>query len=690
MACAFSSWGALHWWQLSEIRSRVYRIGADHAPPFYHLKADGTVEGIAVEVMDEAARQMKIRLQWVPTNQPDEALESRQVDLWPALAFVEPREGKFHFTTPWIVNNFVIVSLKQAEKPTVRDFEGRTLGIRGGVFTREVMAKLFSTTTIRDYPFRDEILTGVCRGEVDGGLFETRFLDSALTDRPPGCDGKKFSVLVLPDIKSELSIVSLPENAKVADLLRTGVERVAAEGGIGRALGHWSAFTSIDANALYALEDVRRRRDLYGIGFLLILLAAGILSWQFYRLRQAEQVARTAQSFAENASQAKSDFLANVSHEIRTPLNGVIGMTRLLMEGELNEEKRQDLIAAHYSAESLLAVLNDVLDFSKIEAGQLHIVSESFNLYDLLQRTVHMFRSEAEAKGLQLRLHYPHELRHFFSADSARVRQIVMNYIGNATKFTEKGEIRVQVVPTSTGPDETWVRIEVHDTGIGIATEAQPLLFEKFVQADPSTTRKYGGTGLGLAISHKLAQLLGGQVGVNSQLGVGSCFWFEAPYRWAAEAAPLPPRHNRYRRFLGSVLVAEDNVINQRLIAKALEHRGLDVRIAIDGVEAIEATQQRDFDLIFMDCQMPRMDGYEATKVIRTQELPARHIPIVAITANAFREDELRCLAVGMDEYLSKPIDLVRLDHILATYLKPCPLESPDKPAPRDSEGFPA
>ena len=674
LALSLVTWRVAVWRHQALVRSHVYRIGADHAPPYYFLRPGMPPEGLAVDVMNEAARHAGLQLQWVAErSQPDESLDANRAEIWPALATTKERQAKYHLSKPWMINNFVLMSLKENRLGRSPKLAGKAMGVRVGPFARNLALKLFPDALLQGYRLREQVMSAVCSGEVLAGMFEARFLDSALVERPEHCDAKNLDIHVLEGVQTELRIVSRPEAAEATDMLREAIQKVAAEGGMGRALERWGAFSSTDARAQYALQEAERSNVFYRYAFTLAFLVMGLLAWQFHRLRRAEQTARIAQTQAEYSNLAKGEFLANVSHEIRTPLNGVIGMTRLMLDGTLNETKRADLVAVHYSAESLLVVLNDVLDFSKIEAGQLQLFSEPFDLYEMLGRVVEMFRIPAQNKGLSLDFAYPVGLEHRYVGDAARVRQIVMNYLGNATKFTEDGHIEVQVSTLGESGNQVRLRIEVRDTGIGISQAVQERLFEKFVQADASTTRKYGGTGLGLAISRKLAEMLGGTVGVESRAGSGSCFWLELALDLAPEQVqkPVAERKHNTVQLRGRVLVAEDNPINQRLIAKVLERRGLKVQIAVDGIEAVAWALRQDFDLVLMDCQMPRMDGYQATEEIRKQMSPLRYLPIVAITANAFLEDELRCRAVGMDEYLSKPIDLLRLDRILANYLQP-------------------
>jgi signal transduction histidine kinase/AmiR/NasT family two-component response regulator len=391
--------------------------------------------------------------------------------------------------------------------------------------------------------------------------------------------------------------------------------------------------------------------------------ARAMLSQSRAALRKARALATEREAAAAAANQAKSAFLATMSHEIRTPLNGVLGMAHAMGADDLSEVQRGRLTLIQQSGRTLLAILNDILDFSKIEAGKLTLEDCDFDLAEIATEAVAVFAAVAEGRGLAFSLAIEDAARGWYRGDPTRVRQIVYNLASNALKFTREGEVSVTLESRPQG-----FRIVVADTGIGIAPEALQTLFQKFVQADASITRRYGGAGLGLAICRELTQMMGGEIGAWSELGRGSVFTADLPLARAAapQSRERAIQNGVKRSHAGAaakVLAAEDNEVNQLVLKTLLSQAGLEPTVVADGRQALEAWRREPWDLILMDIQMPEMDGLAATAAIREEERAGGrpHTPIIALTADALTHQTATYRAAGIDGFVAKPIEAARL-----------------------------
>jgi two-component system CheB/CheR fusion protein len=390
-------------------------------------------------------------------------------------------------------------------------------------------------------------------------------------------------------------------------------------------------------------------------------------------LRKSLEAEKSAREAAENATRAKADFLAMVSHEIRTPLNGVMGLNTLLLETALTPEQRMFAEMARFSGDALLHLLNDVLDLSRIETGRLEIETLEFNPQQIARETLHLMLERAERKGLVIESDIADDTNLLLRGDSGRLGQVLLTLLGNAIKFTDSGKVCLRCMTTpASNRHQLWLRFEVQDEGRALAPETLARLFATLTGDRQETPQHFGGTGFSLAISRRLTELMGGRIGLNAGTGHGNLFWLEIPFERVslAHSIELPDLHDIGKPGLNArVLLAEDNSINQLVARKMLDRLGCTVDVVKDGTAAIEAARRRHYDLIFLDCHMPGMDGPSTSRALRALN-GSRRIPVIALTASALKGERERCLDAGMDDYLTKPLRLAELASVVQSWLQ--------------------
>jgi signal transduction histidine kinase/CheY-like chemotaxis protein len=664
-ACCMAA--VLSWRTHHSYTNRVYRIAMQSFYPYEAYDASGHSYGLAVDVISEAARRARVQLRWMNVSAtPEEALRTRKVDLWPLLMALPERRRLMHLTAPWLKNDHCLLS-----KHSISPGASLTVAypIPSGPNKKFIFPENLFRARLIPVPSLEAGMQAVCLGQTDSAYVTIPGLGALLLRRPKGCEDVALQTASLGAFDTALGIGSTFESARAAEALRAQIGKMATDGTLFLLMSRWSVFSSEETGVIYKLVDADRRLTFLAFGAAGLALALAAVLWQVRRVRLSRRA-------ADKANSAKSEFLANISHEIRTPLNGVIGMAELLARTSLTEEQRSMVGIVQSSSESLLGLVNEILDFSKIEAGRLSLERTEFDLRESAEAVAALLKPRALAKGLNLEVDVAHDIPKSVVGDPLRLRQVLLNLVSNAIKFTEEGYVRLEAALACDTSYGLAIVFRVIDTGIGIAPSVIQKLFTPFTQADSATTRKYGGTGLGLAISRRLVQFMGGSIGVDSEPGRGSTFWFVvpvgtavavstpeiAPPDTAAAASISPP-------VKGRILVAEDNLINQKVALRALQSLGYTAEVAATGKEVLAALERRRFDLILMDCQMPEMDGYEATAEIRRREAGSGHIPIIAMTANAIEGDDLRCRASGMDDYLSKPMRFAALTHMLDRWL---------------------
>jgi len=640
------------------VRARV----SDYPP--YMINKPASM-GMSVEYLAAVAKRIGFQVAFVPAahgwpESMQDVMGPRQhYDLLLTMNRTPEREQQFALTTDYLTAPWVIYT--RDDSPYYSGLEalnGQTIASeKGYVITGKLKAD-YPTIRLLEVNSSTDALLAVSTGQADayiGNLANSNYLIRAnhlhnLTVAAPTPFGSHTQAMA---VRKDWQVL--------AGLIDKGIAAMTRE-----------ERSAIDQK--WGVVEFRKQID-YTLAWQ-ILAGAGLLLLAFFfwnrrlvreiNLRlQTEQELLRAKELAEAASRTKSTFLANMSHELRTPMNAIMGMTDLALRHATEPKLRDQLGKVIQASQHLLHVINDILDISKIEADRLQLEQVTFKLGEVLENLMSLIGHKVTDKGLRLRVDLSTEVaRLTLRGDPLRLGQVLLNLAANALKFTEQGSITLRARLAEESPSDLLLRFEVEDTGIGISSEDQERLFTAFEQADGSMTRKYGGTGLGLAISKRLVNMMGGEVGVDSQPGSGSTFWFTARLGKAADAVPSAPTFSQdsaevrlKRQFpRARILLAEDEPINQEVSRGLLEDVGLAVDLAEDGVQAVELAKQNHYALILMDMQMPHLNGVDATRQIRA--LPSyAQTPILAMTANAFDEDRQVCIEAGMNDHIGKPVD---------------------------------
>jgi signal transduction histidine kinase/ActR/RegA family two-component response regulator len=659
----------LVWFLLSGLWLRgeesALKIGYEHSPPVQMVDAEGRVRGPVYEVLAEAARRKGIRLEWVHCPEgPDRALRSGKVDLWPLMADLPERRSSVEITPPYLRARWWLVTREDSGIRSMADVRGRQVLRQPGLLAEVLVKRYLPAARVEEWPGLAEALKRVCRGAADSALVAQGTGDHLLL-RDQGCDVGQLHVVALPQVQLDFGIGARAGDRRAIRASDELLDSLLTQFDSGAMAGIWLRWglvvteTRILADYISAQRHNRTLRLLMG----LLLAALAVAGWLTVRWRKAQRAAQAA-------AEAKQAFLANMSHEIRTPMNGVMGLASLLEETDLSNEQREYVATIRQSSRSLLRLLNDVLDVAKLESGAFRLEVASFDLREVAEQVSHLAAPIARAKGLEWRFEWDPELPRGWRGDSGRIRQVLVNLAGNAVKFTQTGGVSLRV-----DMENGAVRFRVEDTGPGISRESREHIFEKFVQGGAPLSPRTKGTGLGLSICRSLVQQMGGRISLDSEPGRGSIFTVVVPL----QPAELADEKEMEKKEAGTLpvygvrtLVVEDNEVNQLVAQRMLLRLGCVVEIAPDGESALRKLAGGGYDVIFMDCSLPGIDGHEVTRRFREMESSRpRKTPVIAMTAAALEGDRDRCLQSGMDDYLTKPLDLETLGRALHHWSEP-------------------
>jgi signal transduction histidine kinase/DNA-binding response OmpR family regulator len=636
---------------------RTLRIGFQNSPPYHFPDAAGNATGPAVDLLQLAANHAGIRIQWVFSPKgPEESLSSGVVDLWPVMADLPERRGLMYISKPWARLSYVLLTSEghRSNDPI------STLAVAARINSDSRTARrFFPRANLQPEPTIADVATAVCSGTASAGLVSINGMNSSPRVT---CTERRLQVLPIEKATYWFGVGAQIGNRQAraaADRLRDAIGELAAQGALLSVDFRWNSRLGSEANTVFAYHNTLRYQWIFLGGLGVLSPALGITIWLVRRLR-------VAQRQAEAASQAKSEFLANMSHEVRTPMNGVLGMTELLLDTPLSHEQREYAELVRKSGEALLGVINDILDFSKMEAGRLAIDRFPFDLRQVVEEIAEILSPQAAQKGIELVVDFRPGIPSHYFGDGNRIRQVLTNLAGNAVKFTAKGHVLITVECDGIEENIARMRFLVSDTGIGVEPSKLPGLFQKFTQADTSTTRQYGGTGLGLAICKQLVELMGGSIHAESAPGKGSTFWFalslavdshsRAEYGAAAALRGL------------RALIAGECEVNRRVISEQVRGWGISICCAASAADAIGQASSANlagapFHFVIADFQTPGLDGASLARGIRSGSPGA--IVVMLVSMSSWRE--ARCMeGEAIDACLVKPVRQSQLCQVLS------------------------